>query len=190
MNRIIRLLGSVDAREALLVVVLALLAFEIQPLAAQQMTRIAVIDMGRILDTFSNSASAVNSFAQKKAEIQTEVDKRAGEIKALQAKKAEAQSRSDTELAQSIDAEITKRTAELKEYVAARQNELDIMAKAISASGSFLQKIDSCVSQVAESEGYSIVLNLTPKDDNNIIVWNSTAIDITDEVILALRQGQ
>jgi len=183
-------MGSVDVRKALLVVALVLLEFEIQPLAAQQMTRIAVIDMGRILDTFSNSASAVNSFAQKKAEIQAEVDKRASEIKLLQAKKAEAQSRSDTGLAQSIDTEITKKMAELKDYVAARQNELDIMAKAISASDSFLQKIDSCVSQVAESEGYSIVLNLTPKDANNIIVWNSTAIDITDEVILALRQGQ
>ncbi len=190
MNRIMRLLGSVDVRKALFIVSLALFGFEIQPLAAQQMTRIAVIDMDRILDTFSNSASAVNSFAQKKAEIQTEIDKRAGEIKSLQAKKAEAQSRSDSELAQSIDTEITKKTAELKEYVAARQNELDIMAKAISASDSFLQKLDSCVSQVAESEGYSIVLNLTPKDDNNIIVWNSTAIDITDEVILALKQEQ
>jgi outer membrane protein len=180
--------GRLSRQGFLLLLFISIVGLE--HVCGQSITRIAVIDMARVLDTFSDNTAAIRNFEQKKAEIQGEVDKMAADIKALQTQKTEAQARGDSSSVQSLDAQIAKKTADLKEYVTARQNELDIMAKALSSSNSFLQKIDETVGRIAESEGYSIVLNLTPKDDSNIVVWNSTAIDITDEVILALKQSQ
>ncbi|MCE1206713.1 MAG: OmpH family outer membrane protein [Spirochaetia bacterium] len=145
---------------------------------SQQITRVAVLDIGRVLTYYSKEAAALSNFEKKKAEVQAEVDKRSAEIKLLQAKKTDAQSKSDTELAASL---------ELEDYLTARQNELDLLAKALSSSSSFLQRLNSAIAKVAEAEGYSLVLNMKPQDQNaNLVLWNSPSIDITDKVIQAL----
>lgn len=154
---------------------------------SQQITRVAVLDIGRVLSYYSKEAAALANFEKKKAEVQAEVDKRSAEIKLLQSKKAEAQSRNDQELASSLDLEIVRKTADLKEFLTARQNELDLLAKALSSSSSFLQRLNSTIAKVAEAEGYSLVLNMKPQDQNaNLVLWNSPSIDITDKVIQAL----
>lgn len=154
---------------------------------SQQITRVAVLDIGRVLTYYSKEAAALSNFEKKKAEVQAEVDKRSAEIKLLQAKKTDAQSKSDTELAASLELEIVRKTADLKDYLTARQNELDLLAKALSSSSSFLQRLNSAIAKVAEAEGYSLVLNMKPQDQNaNLVLWNSPSIDITDKVIQAL----
>lgn len=158
-----------------------------QPLAAQQITRIAILDLSRVLSYFSKEAAALKNFELKKAEVQAEVDRRTADIKLLQTKKSEAQAQGDAVLARITEDEIDRKTAELREYATARQNELDLLAKALSSGTSFLQKLNSTIAQVAESEGYSLVLNLKSQDQNaNIVLWNSPSIDITDKVIQAL----
>lgn len=154
---------------------------------SQQITRVAVLDIGRVLSYYAKEAAALTNFEKKKAEVQAEVDKRSAEIKLLQSKKADAQARNDTELTASLDLEIIRKTAELKEYLSARQNELDLLAKALSSSSSFLQRLNATIAKVAEAEGYSLVLNIKPQDQNaNLVLWNSPSIDITDKVIQAL----
>ena len=158
-----------------------------QPLASQQITRVAVLDLSRVLAAFPKDTVALKNFETKKAEVQAEVDKRAAEIRALQVRKSDAEANNDSDLARSIESDLTRKTADLKQYASARQNELDLLAKALSAGASFLQSLSATIAQVAESEGYSLVLNLKPQDQNaNIVLWNSASIDITDKVIQAL----
>lgn len=158
-----------------------------QPLASQQITRVAVLDLSRVLAAFPKDTMALKNFETKKAEVQAEVDKRAAEIRALQVKKSDAEANNDSDLARSIESDLARKTADLKQYASARQNELDLLAKALSAGASFLQSLGATIAQVAESEGYSLVLNLKPQDQNaNIVLWNSASIDITDKVIQAL----
>lgn len=158
-----------------------------QPLASQQITRVAVLDLSRVLAAFPKDTVALKNFETKKAEVQAEVDRRAAEIRALQVKKSDAEANNDSDLARSIESDLARKTADLKQYASARQNELDLLAKALSAGASFLQSLGATIAQVAESEGYSLVLNLKPQDQNaNIVLWNSASIDITDKVIQAL----
>ena len=158
-----------------------------QPLASQQITRVAVVDLARILAAFPKDTAALKNFETKKAEVQSEVDRRAAEIRALQAKKSEAEASGDNASTIAIESELARKTADLKQYAAARQNELDLLAKALSAGASFLQSLGSTIAQVAEAEGYSLVLNLKPQDQNaNIVLWNSASVDITDKIIQAL----
>jgi outer membrane protein len=156
-------------------------------LQAQQITRVAVIDLARVLSAFPKDVAALKNFETKKAEVQAEVDRRSAEIKALQAKKADAQASGNGDGGNSYDAEIQRKINDLKDYATARQNELDLLAKALSSGASFLQKLNTTIAQVAEAEGYSLVLNLKPQDQNaNIVLWNSASIDLTDKVIQAL----
>jgi len=159
------------------------------PLAAQQITRVAVIDLARVMAAFPKDTAALKNFEAKKAEVQAEVDRKAAEIKGLQAQKANADTAGDGVQSSALAAEIAAKTASFKDYVAARQNELDLLAKALSSQTSFVQKLGATILQVAEEEGYSLVLNLKPQDQNaNIVLWNSPAIDITDKVIQAFSR--
>jgi outer membrane protein len=161
------------------------------PAFSQQITRVAVLDMARVLAAFPKDMAALRNFENRKAEIQAEADRMAGQIKTLQSRKAILENSGDFMGADSLGLEITARTAELKAYVTARQNELDLLAKALSSNTSFVQKLGVIIAQVAEAEGYSVVLNLKPQDQNaNIVLWNSPAIDITDKVILALGDSR
>jgi outer membrane protein len=163
------------------------LLFLVVSAGAQQITRIAVLDMSRVFAYFPKDVAAIKNFETKKNEVQAEVDKRSKEITSLRDQKALALSQGNQDLANSLDSQITQKTSDLKDYAAARQNELDLLAKALSSGDSFLQRLNSSIAQVAESDGYSIVLNLKPQDTNaNIVLWNSQAIDITDKVIQAI----
>lgn len=163
------------------------LLLALYPAVSQQITRVAVLDMARVLAAFPKDMAALKNFETRKAEVQADVDKEAAAIKGLQAAKAMAETEGRNEDALTLSAGIASRTAALKEYIAARQNELDLLAKALSSNASFVQKLSATIAQVAEAEGYSLVVNLKPQDQNaNIVLWSSASIDITDKVIQAI----
>lgn len=158
-------------------------------ISAQQITRVAVLDLARVLSTFPNDTAALKNFELKKAEIQAEADRRSTEIRNLQARKASAETSGDLETSRSLEFEISRKISSLQDYVQARQNELDLLAKALSSANSFLQKLNTTIARVAEEEGFSLVLNLKPQDQSSsLVLWNSAAIDITDKVIQALSR--
>ncbi len=158
-------------------------------LSAQQITRVAVVDLARVLANFPKETAALKNFELKKAEVQAEADRRSAEIRNLQTRKNDAANSGDIESTRTLELELARKVSALQEYVQARQNELDLMARALSSATSFLQKLNSTIARVAEEEGYSLVLNLKPQDQNaNLILWNSPSIDITDKVIQALSR--
>jgi outer membrane protein len=179
-------LGSGIATRAFVLAAALSLGVALQA-GAQQITRVAVLDLSRVLAAFPQDAAAIKNFETRKAEVQAAVDAGTAEIKKLQAKKAEAEGSGESETARSLDQEITRKTAELREYAAARQNELELMAKALSSNASFLKKLNAKISQVAEAEGYALVLNTKPDQGPGIVLWNSSAVDITDKVIQSLN---
>lgn len=163
----------------------AFLAFGLAVAGAQQITRVAVIDLPRVVAAFPQESAPLKQFEARKAEIQAEADRRATEIKGLQAQKAAADAAQDAERSQAIEAEISRRTDALREYVRARQAELDIMARALGSGPSFLQRLNQTIRQVAEAEGYSVVLNAKGESEASPVLWYSGAVDITDKTIQA-----
>lgn len=152
---------------------------------AQQITRVAVIDLPRVVAAFPQETQALKQFEARKSEIQAEADKRATEIKALQAQKSAAEAAGEADRAQALDADISRRTEFLREYVRLRQAELEIMAKALGTGQTFLQRLSQTIRQVAEAEGYSIVLNSKGESEASPVLWYSGAVDITDKTIQA-----
>ncbi len=170
------------------VLAITILLFAISlPLQAQQITRVAVLDMARVLSAYPLDQDSIKNFEAKKAEIQAEIDARAQEIRDLTARKNELEAMGAILTAEQYGKDIQQKTTVLKEYAAMRQNELDLLAKAVSANLSFVQRLSSTIARVAEAEGYSLVFNLKPEDSKaGLVLWNSPSVDITDKVIQAL----
>jgi outer membrane protein len=153
----------------------------------QQITRIGVVDLARITTTYSKDSEALREFELKKALIQTEVDRMAEEIRRLQAQKVGAEQAGDKQGASRYDSEIFRKTESLKEFLKTKRAELDELAKRLESAGGFVEAVYKQIQLIAETEGYSLVLNLKSGDTlMSSVLWYSPMIDITDKVIQAL----
>ena len=81
------------------------------------------------------------------------------------------------------EAEITKKTDYLNEYTNAKNFELESMQKTLRNSDEFYKKLYNTLAKIAESGSYSMILSL---QDSNSILWYSSSVDITNQVIAEL----
>ncbi len=154
---------------------------------AQQITRIAVIDLQKVIMAYSKDGAAFKDFELRKTQIQVEIDKMAEEIKRLQLQKVDADKSGDRQKSMKIESDIYQKTEYLRDFVRAKQAELDDQAKKLSSSSEFVQQVYRQIQAISETQGYSIVLNLKSADSViSAVVWYSSMIDITDQVIQAL----
>lgn len=155
--------------------------------SAQQITRIAVVDLEKVLLAYSQNSTALRNYEAKKAAIQQEIDKQAADIKNLQAQKAQADAANDAVTSQRLAADIARRTDTLRGYVQTNQDALAKEAAQLNSTDSFAQLVYQKIQNVAETDGYSLVLNLRSADAvMNSVLWYSPMIDITDKVIATL----
>ena len=116
---------------------------------------------------------------------------RAGKADADRAAKADADKAGDKAASLRLRDDIDKRTKALTDFVSARQAELDDQAKKLASTDLFTQGLYKQIQNVAETEGYSLVINLKSSDTvMNSILWYSPTIDITADVIQALTGGK
>jgi outer membrane protein len=156
-------------------------------LGAQQITRIAVVDLGKVILSYSRDSTALRDYEAKKTQIQQDIDRMAEEIKALQLQKVDADKAKDAATSSRLDADIAKKTDNLRAYVRAKQDDLDKEAAKLNSSNAFVQLVYQKIQNVAEVEGYSLVLNLKSADSvMSSVLWYSPMIDITDKVIASL----
>jgi outer membrane protein len=102
------------------------------------------------------------------------------EIQNLKISQVNAQAQGNNEQALRLEAEITRRSDFLKEYYKTKTQELENVKAKLTQSGAFLEQVYDEIRFVAESEGYSMVLNLK---ENTGILWFSPTVDITDKII-------
>jgi outer membrane protein len=159
---------------------LALLCMAIMGASAQQLTRFAVVDLPKIYTAFFKDSQAVRDFEQRSARVQADIDKMSAEIQALQKSRLDAASAGDQQKVLSLDSEIYKKTEYLKEYYRIKTAELEDQKKKLTQSDTFLKQVYDEIRIVAESDGYSMVLNLK---ESSGILWYSPTVDITDKVI-------
>ncbi|GMO31119.1 MAG: OmpH family outer membrane protein [Termitinemataceae bacterium] len=170
---------------------LLLLCFFMQAfsLSAQQITRFAVVDLGRVYSTFSDVSKSAKDFNDASAKVQDEINKRQTEIQNLRTQKADADQRGDTAAALKLDKEIADKSNSLKLYFQTETKKLEDQQKKLTSTGSsvFLEQLNNEIRYVAESEGYSMVFS---KTETKGMLWYSQSVDITDKLINSLRAKQ
>jgi len=147
---------------------------------SQQLTRFAVVDMPKVYTAFYRDSRDVRQFEERSAKVQSEIDKITKEIQDLKSKQLDATLRGDQNEALRLENQIYRRSEYLKDFYNTKTAELEDQKRKLLQSGSFLNQIYDEIRYIAESEGYSMVLDLK---QNNGIIWYSSTVDITDKLI-------
>jgi outer membrane protein len=151
---------------------------------SQQLTRFALVDMPKVYMAFSRESRAVRDFEEKNAKVQAEIDKLTREIQGLRSRYADAVTANNETEALRLENLIYRRSEFLKEYFQTKTAELETQRNNLMQSGSILEQIYDEIRYIAESEGYTMVLNMK---NNPSIIWFSPTIDITDKLIQNLQ---
>jgi outer membrane protein len=146
-------------------------------LYSQQLTRFAVVDLTKVYTAFFRESRPVREFEERSAAIQAEIDKMTREIQELRSKRIDLVNQGDQTGALRLENEIYRKSEFLREYYTVKTAELDDQRRKLAQSDSFMEQVYSEIRSIAESEGYSMVMNL--KD----AIWYSPTVDITDKVI-------
>jgi outer membrane protein len=149
-------------------------------LNAQQLTRFAVVDLSRVYTSFFRDSRAVREFEERSARVQADIDRMTAEIQTLRSSQLDAEAKGDETRALRLESQITQKSEYLKEYYQVKTAELNSQKAKLSQSGTFLDQVHGEIRYIAESEGYSMVLNLR---ENTGILWYSPTVDITDKLI-------
>jgi len=147
---------------------------------AQQLTRFAVVDLPKVYSAFFRDSRAVREWEERSAKVQNEIDRMNREIQELRSKHADMVLEDDQTQALRIENEINRKLDFLREYYTIKTAELEDQRNKLTQSGTFLEQVYSEIRYIAESEGYSMVLNLK---ENKGILWYSPTVDITDKLI-------
>jgi len=153
----------------------------------QQITRVAVVDLPRVYTAFFRDSKAVRDFEQRSARVQADIDRMTREIQDLRTRHADAILKDDQSDMIRLETQINRRIENLREFHQARTAELDKQRRELMQSSSFLSQVHDEIRFIAESEGYSVVIDLknTPG-----IVWHSPTVDITEKLIQSLQTRQ
>jgi len=153
-------------------------------LYSQQLTRFAVVDLPKVYTDFFRDSRPVREFNERSARVQNEIDRRTKEITELRARQSEAALKGDQTEANRLESQVYRMSEALKDYYQTQTAILEDQRKRLTTSGSFLDQVYDEIRYIAESEGYSIVMNL---GDTKGIVWYSATVDITERLIQNLR---
>jgi len=152
---------------------------------AQQLTRFAVVDLPRVYVTYFRESRAVRDYEERVARVQSDIDRMNAEIQTLKNSQITAEFQGNRQLALRLESEINQKTEYLKEYHQLKTIELEQLRNRLSQSSSFLEEVYDEIRFIAESEGYTMVLNLK---ENTGILWYSPTVDITDKLIQNLME--
>ena len=147
---------------------------------AQQITKFGVVDTAKVYNAYFRNSAPIRNYEKKKADFQEEVNKLSDELKQLQQKKLDYESAGNETQVLKIEAEITRKKDYLTEYTNAKNVELESLQKSLQNSDDFYKKLYNTLAKIAEGGGYSMILSL---QDANAILWYSSSVDITNQVI-------
>ena len=164
-------------------VTFCILALSSLPAFSQQITKFGVVDTSKVYQAYFRNSAAVRNYEKKKEEFQEEINKQVEQIKKLQQKKLDYENAGNDAQAMKTEAEITKKTDYLTEYTNAKNVELESMQRTLQTSDDFYKKLYNTLAKIAESGSYSMILSL---QESNAILWYSSSVDITTQVIQEL----
>ena len=145
---------------------------------AQQIPRVGIVDLQRVTTTYFRESSALRSFEDERERVQRRRTQLEAEIFDLEARKVADNSAQ----ALRLDEQLFDKRQHLRNYLTVKNRQLAEMVSRLAESDEFLTEMTAAIEFVAESEGYSIILN----KDNQLFLFFVPEVDITDLVIAQL----
>ncbi|GAB1457481.1 OmpH family outer membrane protein [Spirochaetota bacterium] len=154
---------------------------------AQQITRVAVIDLQKVYTTYYKDSQAVRALEEEKLRVNEEIKRLSEEIKDLQRQRLQMVGSSDAQSLKAFDEKLYGKAQFLSDYVKIKQADIDAKAQALSQGDAFVQMLYRTVQTISEADGFSLVISSRDAATTGTsVIWFSPMIDITDKVIQAL----
>jgi len=156
-----------------------------------QITRVGVLDIEKVYSVYFRESRAVKELQEKRAEVLREIGRIDEEVLALESQKLQAESDRNGDLALKLDTEIFKKKQYRDDYRRIKMDQLRKMSERVALSDAFLDELVSAIQFVAESEGFSVILNKSGQFEQFFFFYTKE-VDITEKVIqeLVRRAGQ
>jgi outer membrane protein len=157
----------------------------------EQITRVGVLDIEKVYSVYFRESRAVKELQETRATVLREIGRIDEEVLALEAQKLQAESERNSDLALKLDTEIFKKKQYRDDYRRIKMDQLRKMSERISLSDAFLDELVSAIQLVAESEGFSVILNKSGQFEQFFFFYTKE-VDVTEKVIqeLVRRAGQ
>jgi outer membrane protein len=158
---------------------------------AEQITRVGVLDIEKVYSVYFRESRAVKELQEKRSEILREIGRIDEEILALENQKLQAEAERNSDQALKLDTEIFKRKQYRDDYRRIKLDQLRKLSERVSLSDAFLDELVAAIQQVAEAEGFSVILNKSGQFEQFFFFYTKE-VDITEKVIqeLVRRAGQ
>ena len=150
---------------------------------AEQLTTVAVLDVNRVYSSFLRDSQAVRNLEKAAENARAEIQEHEQELNELRDRKLGAAEAGNDRLALQLDDQIQEKQLFIEELRRVRSAQLERRQRDLLGSDDFLNEIQQAVRMVAESHGYTVVLNAADPH----LQWWATEVDITDRVIERLR---
>jgi outer membrane protein len=156
-----------------------------------QITRVGVLDIEKVYSVYFRESRAVKELQEKRSEILREIGRIDEEILALENQKLQAEAERNSDQALKLDTEIFKRKQYRDDYRRIKLDQLRKLSERVSLSDAFLDELVAAIQQVAEAEGFSVILNKSGQFEQFFFFYTKE-VDITEKVIqeLVRRAGQ
>ncbi|MDR0599362.1 MAG: OmpH family outer membrane protein [Treponema sp.] len=153
-------------------------------LAQNSLTKIAVVDLDRVLSVLSDPQADGGEFTAKRDAIQAELNRRGAELLELKARLAETTETGLKSETRTLEREIKERETALRAYLVESREELEREGAKLSVSDAILTRLHAVLREVAESEGYTMVMD---KKIGRGVLYSRNSVDITGKVLEKLQ---
>ena len=173
--------------------ILVLLFFVLSGISlfADQITKVGILDIEKVYSIYFRESKAVKELQQLRADVLREINRIDEEILLLESQKIDAESRNDGTTALMLDKEIFKKKQYRDDYRRIKMDQIRKRSENLYKSDEFLDELLQAIEYVAESEGFSLVLNSSGQF-SQFFFFYTKEVDITEMVIQELmrRAGQ
>ncbi len=150
----------------------------VQAQAAEKTGKIGYVDLSRLFDEYYKTKEYDKILEQKHNEFTKKEQEKMDKIKEAQGKLAIMNEDQKAELEKQID----KMKQDLMEFD--RQQKTSLTKERNEKIREILLEIEKVVSNFAESNGYSIILN------DRVLIYGAQNLDLTEQVLKILNEGE
>lgn len=151
---------------------------------AAKLTMVGIVDLTKIVSDYFQESAAWREIDQMVEKTEETIKEQRETINQLEEQKLEAQEENNEKKVLQLEEEISNKQEYLKEYNRIMSERIENKKSNLLTSSDFSKEILRAVENVAEAEGYSIVLR---KKDPDILYYNYE-VEITDKVLEYLRR--
>ncbi|MBN2651003.1 MAG: OmpH family outer membrane protein [Spirochaetales bacterium] len=151
---------------------------------AEYYSKIAIVDMEKIVEVYFSQTEEMRDIKQIRDNIKKEAEKINKEINELELKKIAADRDDDKVLVAQLELDLEKLRSYLQDFIRINNAKVKSRLTALYQSQSLSGKIFRIIKQIGQEEGYTLILRKGSEYD---ILYYSDWIDITDQVIARLK---